>query len=249
MAQSNEPVKTPAQIRLTDHNFNRENSFGNRVQRLLYFGGSRFRLDEEKLKKSSIEHEWIMKASDQAWSVEHKGGNLNLEPPTGQEKYLDKPELAMLLKGKFASTWKDKKVPYFMKEVDKTDETPAPPQRPGQPPAKPQMVPDSTTAEENQIVGEIHDSKVLLIGSSTIFKDDFMGDQNHQAFFLNCVDALTLGDDLIHIRAKATLDATLPLTTDSEKSFWKFFVIAFMPLVFGVIGMIIIVTGNVRANG
>lgn len=231
-AQSVELVKHPVLIRLTDANFTSDLSFGNRVARLLYFGGSMLKLDEAKLKSAGIDARVVARASGETWTAEAVGGPLSPEPPSDPGKFLDRPTLAVLLKGKFPATMKEREVPLHMKAGEQ-----------GQPPQ-----PDPDSKEENQIVGDPKESRVLVVGCAELFKDDFMGDVNHQIFFLNAVDALTLGEDLIHVRAKLAAEGSLRPTTEAEKTFWKFFVIGLVPLVLAVVGTIVVAASSIRAE-
>lgn len=231
-AQSVELVKHPVLIRLTDGSFPGDLSFGNRVARLLYFGGAMLKLDEAKIKSSGITHAVVARASRESWTTEGVSGPLPADAPTDPARFLDRPALAVLLSGRFPATMKEREVPLHMKEGAQ-----------GAPPE-----PDQESKEENQIVGEPKESKVLVIGCSELFKDDFMSDTNHQIFFLNCVDALTLGEDLIHVRAKLAAEGSLKTTTEGEKTFWKFFVIGLVPLVLAVVGTVVVATSALRGE-
>jgi len=212
---------------------------------MLYFGGSRFKLDKEKLKQNGIEYKVAVHGSDRCWTTEYSR-SLNMTPPSDEKMYINEPILALYMKGKFPSYYKDKEVPLYMKEVKLTEE-----EKKKMPPfmqKDTKEVPDESTKEENQIVGEPRQSRIIVIGSSEIFKNDFMNDTSHQLFFLNCVDALTLGEDLIHIRSKVSVDSALKQTSETEKMFWKFFVIGLVPLIFAVVGTFTIALGNIKAN-
>ncbi len=231
MAQTVELVKSPVQIRLTDANFPGDLSFGNRVARLLYFGGSMLKLDDAKLKSNGIDAKVVARASREAWTGESPGGGpLQAAEPSDPTKFLDRPPLAVLLTGRFPSTWRGKEVPLHTKES--SDGKPA--------------EPDPASKEENQIVGDPKESRVLVVGCSELFKDDFMSDTNHQLFFLNAVDALTLGEDLIHVRAKLAPEGSLKPTSEAEKTFWKFFVIGLVPLVLAVVGTVVVAASSIR---
>ena len=55
-------------------------------------------------------------------------------------------------------------------------------------------------------------------------------------FFLNSMDALTLGDDLINVRSKKQINRTISRPSASERQFWKFVTIALMPILIAALG-------------
>jgi len=55
--------------------------------------------------------------------------------------------------------------------------------------------------------------------------------------FLNSIDAMTLGEDLINIRSKMTSVKYIEETSAGEKLFWRFFTIFLIPIILIIYGV------------
>jgi ABC-type uncharacterized transport system involved in gliding motility auxiliary subunit len=78
--------------------------------------------------------------------------------------------------------------------------------------------------------------KLLVVGNAQMFHRSFLSDGNLD-FFLNSVDALTLGDDIINVRSKKQIDRTISKPSAATRQFWKFVTLGFVPLLIAVIGI------------
>jgi len=61
--------------------------------------------------------------------------------------------------------------------------------------------------------------------------------QGNGLVLLNAVDALTLGGDLIQIRAKATATRAIGAVSDGQKLFYRFLTIGLVPLLILLFGV------------
>ena len=68
-----------------------------------------------------------------------------------------------------------------------------------------------------------------------MFTKDFIS-QSSIDFFLNSVDALTLGDKLINVRSNKPVDRTIDKPSAAARTFWKF-------VNLGLVNILIAVTG------
>ena len=108
-------------------------------------------------------------------------------PATGQQQY----PLAVLVRGQFPDIYSGKERPAW----------PQPPAQPGMPPAPP--------AEEAPAPApQPAPGKLLVVGNAQMLHRNFLGAGNLD-FFLNSVDALALGDDIINVRGKKQIDRTM----------------------------------------
>jgi ABC-type uncharacterized transport system involved in gliding motility auxiliary subunit len=101
-----------------------------------------------------------------------------------------------------------------------------------------QSTPDSlrTTEPVEEFVPV--DSAVMVVGCSKMFEDSFLQMvPGNGMLLLNAVDALTLGDDLIEIRAKVTTARTLRPISDQLRLLLKFVVVGLIPLAIAVFGV------------
>ena len=55
-------------------------------------------------------------------------------------------------------------------------------------------------------------------------------------FFMNSIDALTLGDQLVTIRSKKAIDRNIGRVPAGAKVGWRVFVTIFVPLLIAIIG-------------
>ncbi|MBI4598188.1 MAG: Gldg family protein [Candidatus Omnitrophica bacterium] len=72
--------------------------------------------------------------------------------------------------------------------------------------------------------------KLLVIGAFTPFQEQLIRAGSHATFLLNAVDALTLGESLIQIRAKQPVDRSMAPMASGVKAWWRFFVCLLVPL-------------------
>lgn len=112
---------------------------------------------------------------------------------------LEQRELAVLLKGKFSSYFKDKPVP---EETTTPEATPGPPR-----PEKPQTVTESS------------ETQILVVGTSRFVSDRHLFQfPSNLIFIQNAVDWMALGEDLIGIRTREVTDRPLRELSDAQKS-------------------------------
>ena len=78
--------------------------------------------------------------------------------------------------------------------------------------------------------------KLLVIGAVTPFQEQLIETGGHLHFLMNAVDTLSLGEDLIQIRAKQPVDRTIRPIAAATKAWWRFFVSFLMPLAIAGVG-------------
>ena len=72
--------------------------------------------------------------------------------------------------------------------------------------------------------------KLLVMGAATPFQEHLIKGGGHAHLLLNAIDALTLGEDLIRIRAKEPVDRSIGPVSSGAKAWWRFFVSLLVPL-------------------
>ena len=72
--------------------------------------------------------------------------------------------------------------------------------------------------------------KLFVIGAVTPFQEQLIKNGGHAHLLLNAIDALTLGEDLIRIRAKEPMDRSIGSVSSGAKAWWRFFVSLLVPL-------------------
>jgi ABC-2 type transport system permease protein len=167
----------------------------------------------------------LAKSTPYAWNMQ---GNFDLNPQQqfgmsqGEKKQYT---LALILTGKFKSFFTGKEVPKPTEEANK-DEAP------------PKEETRETIAESQK------PSQIIVIGNSDFPANNFISQfPSNALFFLNMVDWLTLGEQLINIRARGMSDRPLKEDiTDKEKDTIKFlnmFGVPILVIIFGIIVFIL----------
>ena len=80
--------------------------------------------------------------------------------------------------------------------------------------------------------------KLVVVGNGQMFHRNFLIGGNAD-LFLNSVDALTLGEDLIHLRGKKRIDRTISQPPPDIRRFWKFATMGGANLLVAIIGGIV----------
>ncbi len=141
----------------------------------------------------------------------------SLKPPVGGGQPYP---LAVLVRGQFPDTFTDQARPAWPQ---------APPQ-PGRP-APPPPAAEEPAAEPAPAPG-----KLLVVGNAQMFHRNFLGGGNLD-FFLNTVDALTLGEDIINVRSKKQINRSISRPSAPVRQFWKFVNLGLVPLVIAAVGI------------
>ena len=214
---SSQPVKMPMQIKVLSENMNRDISITSNLPTLFYIWGSALEIDENKLDAQGITKDVLFMTTGSAWLSPFHYGDINLEDTTSppSDKRASYP-LAVLLRGEFPDAFASEEVPLWPKDAEETDENYEIPR------------------EEKKLVP--NPGKMVFIGCSEMFKKQLLPRDSHRAFLLNSIDAITLGEDLIGVRSKAAIDRSIGKVSDGAKAGWRFFTVAFVPLLLCILG-------------
>ncbi len=215
------PVKLPIQIRVPDRNLNSEVSITNRIGGLLYLWGSPLITDAQALEKNELKTTVLARSSPSSWTVPFSEEPLTrnaLQPPPESER--SPRSVALLIEGSFPDTFTGRDIPFWPEESQDSAERPeGEPRNEKAPPAK-------------QSPG-----RLIVVGCSQMFADNALGALDNALFFQNMVDALSLDVNLVGIRTKTRTIRFLSPTSTGEKLFYRFLVMALVPLVLAAIGV------------
>lgn len=216
------PVKAPIQILVTPEQMNQSVSISSRVPSLFYLWGSALKTDQEKLKAAGLTVTELFHSSRDSWTVPFSGAPLDDAFFDSSRAVRKGPlPLAVMVQGQFPDPGAGKPVPDWAAQTPENPEMPEAPKTQAA-----QFAPAYTPAP----------GKLVLIGAATIFQRQLLRAGGHGGLFLNSVDVLTLGDELVQIRSKQTMDTTLGKISTAEKLGWRLFVTLFMPLVIAAAG-------------
>lgn len=98
--------------------------------------------------------------------------------------------------------------------------------------------PEGTEVKKEETAAPVKPApgKLVLVGAASIFQRQLLQAGGHGAFFLNTVDVLTLGDELVEIRSKQAPDTTIGKVSTEEKLGWRLFTTLFMPALLVIAG-------------
>ena len=228
------PVNFPMQIEVLPDQMNQELSVTDRIPGLLYLWGTALKLDRETLDKKGLKTTILFSSSQESWTRPYHFGPLTLQdlhPPVSGKEMKPRP-LALLVEGQFPNTFEGKEIPPWPgssekeKKNEKKDELESPKENTEQGKEK---TAEPTTPQKSQII---------LTGCAEMFKDNVIGAMGNASFLLNSMDALGLGEELIHIRSKSQVQRFLPPISAQAKLLWRGFTIFTAPVIWIIFGVL-----------
>lgn len=162
----------------------------------------------------------LAKTSNSAWTTQSPynldpGAPTNRFNPSGSTSSTH--TVAAALSGVFKSFYAGKEIPPPEINESDADETP------------------QSATEDRETKTESEPTQIVVVGNSKFLEQ---GRPDGQLFFLNTVDWLTLGEDLISIRSHAITDRPLREVSESEKTFIRFICVFGIPLIVVAFGLL-----------
>ncbi|MBI4559372.1 MAG: Gldg family protein [Candidatus Hydrogenedentes bacterium] len=214
-------INLPIQMLLSGNSMDSETSITSHLDPIFYLWGSALKLNDEELKKHGLQAKTLISTTDKAWSVAKSAPltQASFDPPASGKRY---PVMAMVT-GQFPDAFKDAPRPTWPVERPRPGEPPRPETPDNEPDAKP-----VTPAP----------GKIVLLGCSQLFRKEFLqrGSGNLD-LFLNSVDAITLGDELVNVRGRKPIDRVIDMPSAGQKRLWKFVNYALTNLVIAGVGI------------
>ena len=212
------PIDSPMHMLINNATMDTETSITSRLSSIFYLWGTALDLDDAKLSELGLESKTLITTSENSWKRPKDSlSNTTFEEPTTPEGPYP---LMALIQGQFPDAFKDAERPAW----------PVAPQQPGQPPVP--VIPE--TGEPTPV--EAKPGKLVLLGCSQMFRKNFLQTGNLD-LFLNSVDAVTLGDDLVHVRGRKPVDRLIDMPNKKTRNFWKIVNYGFASTVIAVIGI------------
>jgi len=160
----------------------------------------------------------LMQSSDHSWSVSRDDA-LTAEAFDDPTEFGGPYPLMALVEGQFPDAFADSERPAWPVVQPQPGQLPPPPADEGEAPA---LTPKS--------------GKLVLIGCSEMFRKDFLQAGNVD-LFMNSVDAVTLGDDLVNVRGRKPVDRLIDLPDKGTRSFWKLINYGLASSVIAIVGI------------
>lgn len=218
MMGGGQTVNLPMHIRVTNKSMNTDTSITSRLSDIFYLWGTALSLDEETLTKHGLESKVLMSTTDRAWTIPADSPLTNAvcQPPeSGGQRY---PLMAMI-SGQFPDAFQDKPRPAW----------PVAQPRPGQPPMPLQDDPEATPVTAAP-------GKLILMGCSELFRKNFLQAGNLD-LFMNSVDAVALGDELVNVRSHEPIDRGIDTPDATTRRLWKLINYALASVIIAAVGI------------
>ncbi len=213
-------LNLPMHITLGQDAMNPDVSITSNLSPLFYLWGSALAVQSDVLEKSKLTHQVLLNTTPNAWTLPSDAQltSASLKPSAGNgQRY----PLSVLVRGQFPDTFAGKSRPAW---------PPPPPQQPGMPP--PPAPPEEGPATEPKPAP----GQLLVVGNAQMFHRNFLSGGNLD-FFLNTVDALTLGEDIVNVRSKKQINRAISRPSAPVRQFWKFVNLGLVPLVIAAVGI------------
>jgi len=220
MLGGGQTVNLPTHILVNSSSMAQDNSITSRLASVFYLWGSPLTIDQDTLKKYGLEAKTLMSTTSRAWTVppSKQMTNSSFEPPdSGGQQY----PLMVMVSGQFPDTFKDKPRPAWLQEQQ---------QMPGQPPKPPK--PEEGEAKPIMPAP----GKLILFGCSEIFRKNFLQAGNLD-LFLNSVDAVSLGDEIVNVRSRKPIDRMIEMPSTTKRNIWKFVNYTLATTIIAVVGV------------
>ena len=215
--QVSEPVQAPMHIKVTQDQLNENTSITNGLSDLLYIWGTRLEIDHDEMADNGLEPVPLFSSSGDVWEVDWSAGPLApshlISDPDSD---LQREPLAVLVRGQIPNVYPTGNKPEW----------------PG--------APADSAATGPEPVDEFVpvDASIVVLGASKMFEDSFLQMvPSNSLLLLNAVDALTLGEDIIEIRARTVAQRTIEPLDDKARLGWRLFTVALVPLLVAAFGV------------
>lgn len=219
--QISTPIKLPTHILLTRNSANPDVSISSRLSSIFYLWGTTLKLDETTLTETGLKHTVLLRSGEQSWMVPFRAGKVQGGDIQVPSEFDGGKPLAALVEGQFPDAFEGTERPKWP-EAPANPYEQTPPAEPEEPaaealPAKP--------------------GRLLLTGCAAMWQNNFLETGGNLPFFINSVDALTLGEELIHIRTKAKIDRVIPKVSAGTRLWYRFFTMGLAPLCIALFGI------------
>ena len=211
-------LNLPMHILLTQESMNADVSITSRLSPLFYLWGSALDLRRDVLEENGLESTVLLTTSPLAWALDQ---DVSITPDTIQRPDVQgqRYPLAVLARGQFPDVYAGVERPAWE----------PPPAQPGAPAPTP---PDDKPLGDPQPAP----GRLMVVGNAQMFHRNFFSG-GHGDFFLNSVDALTLGDDLVNVRSKKRINRSISKPSGAERQFWRIMNLGLVNLGIAVVGV------------
>ncbi|MGA1875452.1 MAG: GldG family protein [bacterium] len=214
-------IPYPYWPKAVNENMAKDSPIVNRLSSVTFPWTSSLELLPGRLKMMEAEGTVLAQTSSHGWLSQ---GSHNLDPgqkfhsPPSEMKHIP---LAVLISGQLKSFFEGKPIP-------------EPGKNPGD--SQDQSIPEE--GEEKEFIAESPSNQILVVGNSRMITNSYYQPEENGSFFLNSVDWLTMGEDLIGIRSREKTDYPLKPTEPPQRAtirYLNIFGVSVVLILFGLI--------------
>lgn len=213
------PVTLPMHIEVTPETMNKDSVLVQRLSSILYLWGTALDLDRPKLAAQALDATVLFESSEKSWTVEPDLRNFDFNPRP--ERFAKLP-LAVQVRGRFKDALAGKPRPKWPFKLEMM------------PDRRPRPMPPDT--DETPLVPA--PGHLVVIGCARQWQNGFLEAIGNAPFLLNCIDALTLDEDLLQVRSRRPRDRRFERKpTDAEAIFWRAVPLVLVPGALVAVGL------------
>lgn len=217
------PVRLPTHVLVKEGSMNKDSVVSQRLSSLVYLWGTGLRLDDTRLLKNGLSVARLFDSGPKSWTRPKEALRTHgFSPP--KDGVYDPQPLCVHVKGQFRSAYEGKERPAWPMRMEDIMQGGRPRPAPPDPPA--------TAARPAP-------GQLILLGCSRIWQNGFSEAIGDAGFLLNCVDALTLDEDLLLVRSKQATDRRFNTPSDSAVILWTALPLGVIPLVIAGCGLFV----------
>ncbi|MCK9996462.1 MAG: Gldg family protein [Candidatus Krumholzibacteria bacterium] len=219
--QTQEPVRLPIQIRVTEAQMDQDSPLVNRIGAIFYLWGTPVLSDADQLASHDLKATDLIESSDNVWTEPWSDGPVTgaMLSPEGKTMTGAQP-LAVLVDGIFPDTFEGEEIPAWPQTADPAAaDDPLSQMQATPPPVEPQP------------------GKLFLIGNAKMFDDNILAAGQNALLLLNAVDFLAGSRELLDIRSKTLTQRVIKPVEANQKMVWRFVAVLLVPIIIAVFGI------------
>lgn len=208
-------VPSPTHVFVTSNQMNKDSPLTQRLSSIFYLWGTAVDLDAAKLSGADMKRTILLTSSEKSWQVPaDRPLRQNDLVPDGKE--LKPQPLVVLVEGQFKDPASEKPRPKWPPKIEMD------------PMGRPMPAPPD--GDETPLVPAR--GKLVLAGCARMWSDMAItsGQLGNADFLLNCVDALTLDENLLLVRSKQPTDRAFEKPAKATAVMWTLLPLVFVPL-------------------
>ena len=226
------PLGLPMHVEVKSDTMSKDSVLTQRLSSLIYLWGTAVTVNEGKLGAVGLRRTVLFTSSDRSWQVP---GDRPPERPLVEDDLkpaknkLERVPLALFVEGQFANPYEGRPRPPWKMKLEMGPD--------GRPRPAPADLPETPITPQP--------GRMVLLGCAHLWAEGMLTQGGDPVFLLNCVDALTLDEDLLQVRSRQPINRTFTKPSAGQARLWRGLALVGVPLAFVGMGLAISV-GRMR---